>query len=129
MIVNGQHVFTDNVHVTNDRRFGMFYFSEQTQAQFRNVVLTGDWPKTLPDLTQQEFIDLSIDEFDQRRVKLSEDFEFDFTKDTEADFTQQFQQVEGYADRPATCEKTENGLRISLTGPANTSDCLGYCSP
>lgn len=127
--VNGQQVYSGDIHATNDRRFGMFHFSDQTQAMFRNVVLTGDWPNTLPNQTKQQLRDSSVDPLNQQRLELTASFEFDFANATDDEISDHFLTYEGYADRPATVTKLKTGLKINLTGPANTQACLAYCAP
>ena len=45
--LNGQLVYERALEPTNDRRFGVFHFRDQTAAQVRNVTMTGDWPSSL----------------------------------------------------------------------------------
>lgn len=127
--VNGQQVFEGSVHSTNDRRFGMFYFSDQTQAMFRNVVLSGDWPEALPEPTDQELRLGTVDVIDQERRELSASFEFDFATAKDAEISAKFLKYDGYADRAATFTKKPNGLMVRLSGPGNTPAGLGYCAP
>ncbi|HVX15287.1 MAG TPA: DUF1583 domain-containing protein [Pirellulales bacterium] len=46
--LNDVLVFQRKLESTNDRRFSFFYYRDRTQATIRSVVLTGDWPETLP---------------------------------------------------------------------------------
>jgi hypothetical protein len=45
--VNGEAVFTGPVQDIRSHYFGFVHFREQTAARVRNVVLTGNWPKTV----------------------------------------------------------------------------------
>lgn len=47
--LNGVRVYERDVSFLTDRAFGLFHFKDVTRARARNVVLTGDWPETLPD--------------------------------------------------------------------------------
>jgi tetratricopeptide (TPR) repeat protein len=46
--LNGELIFERPIEPTNDRRFGLFHFKGQTAAEVREVVLSGDWPHSLP---------------------------------------------------------------------------------
>ncbi len=48
--LNGQEVVTENIVATNSRRIGLFHDAAQTELRVRNVVLTGDWPKTFDEV-------------------------------------------------------------------------------
>ena len=45
--VNGTVVYDGPAYASGDRRFGVFHFSDKTAARVRNVVLRGNWPKTI----------------------------------------------------------------------------------
>ncbi len=58
--LNGVKVARSPLETANSRQFGLFHFRDQTAAQVRNVVLTGNWPKTLPnDLLVRDDVDRS----------------------------------------------------------------------
>ncbi|MCA9048161.1 MAG: DUF1583 domain-containing protein [Planctomycetaceae bacterium] len=38
----------------NERQFGLFRYSNRTQCRVRKIVYRGDWPKTLPPISEQE---------------------------------------------------------------------------
>jgi len=46
--LNGHLIFERPIEPNNDRRFGFFRYKAQTAARIRNVVLSGDWPASLP---------------------------------------------------------------------------------
>ncbi len=48
--LNGQEIVTENIVATNSRRIGFFHDAAQTELRVRNVVLTGDWPKTFDEV-------------------------------------------------------------------------------
>ncbi len=55
IVVNGVEVARRPLEPENSRQFGLFHFRDRSAAQIRNVVLTGNWPKTLPsDLMARE---------------------------------------------------------------------------
>ena len=88
--LNGVPVFEGDLEPTNDRTFGLFYYCDQSEARFRNVVLKGDWPKTLPPAAEQELRGTETDALDHEREALAESFEFDFTTATEQEFLSKF---------------------------------------
>src|SRR5262249_41558492 len=46
--LNGELVFERPIEPTNNRRFGLFRYKGQTAAEVRDIVLSGDWPESLP---------------------------------------------------------------------------------
>ena len=46
--LNGTEVFRRELEPNNERLFGLFHYKDRTSAQIRNVVLTGDWPRSAP---------------------------------------------------------------------------------
>lgn len=50
--VNGEKVFERGIESTNQRTFGLFHYSDRTDARVRNVYLSGSWSKTLPTTEQ-----------------------------------------------------------------------------
>ncbi len=48
--LNGKEVVTENIEPTNSRRIGFYHDAAQTDLRVRNVVLTGDWPKTFDEV-------------------------------------------------------------------------------
>ena len=54
LILNGVDIYQSPVANWNQRQFGLFHYANQTDVRVRNVILRGDWPKTLPELNEQE---------------------------------------------------------------------------
>lgn len=52
--LNGELIYERLLEVTNQRTFGLFHYSDQTEARVRNIVWQGDWPKHLSPLQEQE---------------------------------------------------------------------------
>tara|TARA_R110002072_G_C7978996_1_gene536052 strand:- start:44067 stop:47252 length:3186 start_codon:yes stop_codon:yes gene_type:complete len=52
--LNGEPVYERKLEATNQRMFGLFHYSDQTEARVRNIVWRGDWPKQIPPLHEQE---------------------------------------------------------------------------
>lgn len=52
--INDQPVAKYTLEPTNQRHFSLFRFSDRTAARIKNVHYSGNWPKMLPPLAQQE---------------------------------------------------------------------------
>ena len=50
--VNGTVVFERAIEATNQRTFGLFHYSDRSEARVRNVYLSGSWSKQLPTAEQ-----------------------------------------------------------------------------
>ena len=48
LTLNEVEIYRRALEPDNSRQFGFFHFRDRTAAQFRNAVLTGDWPRELP---------------------------------------------------------------------------------
>jgi hypothetical protein len=46
--VNGEEVYDRAIDPGNQRLFGLFHYTDRTEARVRTVTLTGDWPKQVP---------------------------------------------------------------------------------
>jgi Protein of unknown function (DUF1583)/Protein of unknown function (DUF1581) len=46
--LNGTPVYERPIEPINQRLFGLFHYTDRTEARVRGMVLTGDWPKQLP---------------------------------------------------------------------------------
>jgi hypothetical protein len=57
VILNDRLVYQRTLEVTNMRRFGFFYNPQRSSARIRNVRWTGDWPRQLPPLADQDLAD------------------------------------------------------------------------
>ena len=56
--LNGVEIYERPLEATNQRIFGLFHYSSETEVHVRNVTYRGTWPRTLPPLAEQE---LAID--------------------------------------------------------------------
>ncbi|MBI1313096.1 DUF1583 domain-containing protein [bacterium] len=79
--LNGQQIYERELEIDNDRTFGLFHFSDQSQLRVRNVVMRGDWPKTLPSATDQQLADPTVAQIDAGLPKLRSEFVHDFVVD------------------------------------------------
>lgn len=78
--LNGQSVYEAMLGAANLRTFGLFHFSGQTSARVRNVVWRGDWPKSLPEISDQELASNELEFLDKSLPKLAQIRRFDFRK-------------------------------------------------
>jgi hypothetical protein len=79
--LNGQPIYERQLEANNRRSFGLFHFADQSQVRVRNVVMRGDWPKTLPSLPDQQLADLTVAELDADMARLTSEFTHDFGRD------------------------------------------------
>ena len=112
IIVNDKPIYVGSLHLTNDRTFGLFHYCDQTEARVRNVVLKGDWPKTLPSLIEQQLCETRSFELKERREKLPAGAEYDFTTGT--DFSRNFE-ISGDA---TSVQVKDDGIHVDLTTPS-----------
>ena len=54
LILNGVDIYQSPIAGWNQRQFGLFHYANQTDVRVRNIILRGDWPKSLPELKDQE---------------------------------------------------------------------------
>ena len=115
--LNGVLICSDEIEPTNDRTFGVFYDCGEAEARVRNVVLRGDWPKTVPPVEQQELHGTQADMLNVSRDALPDKFEFDFTQTTKQELQELFV-VTGNVDMaPNVFELKPDGLHMSVTAP------------
>lgn len=62
----------------SDRQFGLFHFADQTNVRVRNMFWSGNWPKTLPPLSEQELKDSTVDRIHEQLAHLKDRVELDF---------------------------------------------------
>jgi hypothetical protein len=80
LTLNCQPIYEGELESTNSRTFGLFHYAE-TEVNVRNVVMRGEWPKTLPSTADQELADQTVNELDAALPKLTSVFVHDFQKD------------------------------------------------
>ncbi|MBI1312626.1 DUF1583 domain-containing protein, partial [bacterium] len=76
--LNGQDVFEAALNPGNRRTFGLFHFADQSEVRVRDVVMHGDWPRSVPPVTQQPLADQTILALDAQRSRLTAVFEHNF---------------------------------------------------
>ena len=107
---------------TNDRSFGLFYYCDQAEARVRNVILRGDWPKSVPPVTEQELRGTDTDVLDRERESLAQSFEFDFTATNAEEVLSTFAES---LHEPAAIKLLPEGLQMSgIAKPKGKSTSL-----
>ena len=48
LALNGVEIYERSIEPTNQRQFGLFQYTDKTEARVRSMTLTGAWPKKLP---------------------------------------------------------------------------------
>ncbi|MBI1314449.1 DUF1583 domain-containing protein [bacterium] len=77
--VNNQTVLQTEIEPTAERTFGLFHFSDQSEVRVRNMNWSGNWPETLPPLSDQRLRDRTLESIDDRLAQLGDKVEIDFT--------------------------------------------------
>ena len=78
--LNGQLVYQRSLESTNQRQFGFFYFSDQSELMVRNVRWTGQWTRELMAVKDQELATEHAEFLDQNIEHLKASFEYDFVR-------------------------------------------------
>lgn len=77
--LNGEVIYERLLESDNERTFGLFHFADESLVRVRNVVMRGDWPNTLPSVSEQGLADPLIAEIDAGLSKLKSEFVHNFT--------------------------------------------------
>lgn len=111
--LNGQQIYERKIESNNDRSFGLFHFADLSALRVRRVVMRGDWPKTLPSVTDQQLADPTVAEVDAGLSKLQSEFFHDFAADGAPDDL--FRWI-GH-DPKNSFRVTTDGLQIDFLAP------------
>lgn len=76
--LNGTTVASYQLTADDNRSFGLFYFSDQTELRVRNIQWTGDWPRQIPGIRQQEMAGKTTEDIDATLPELTDAFDYDF---------------------------------------------------
>ncbi|CAK9115493.1 Tol-Pal system protein TolB [Durusdinium trenchii] len=79
--INGQPALTYELDPNNRRTFGLFHFAGESAVRVRNVIMRGDWPKTIPEPASQELASPIVPTLDAERDELAKVFEHSFAID------------------------------------------------
>ena len=108
LALNGEAVFAGDIDSSNRRTFGLFHYVDNTEVRVRNVVMRGNWPKTVPVVAEQELADRLVPQLDAERKQLPVVFEHSFGDGIPAEFFE-YRDTKGGAQ----IEQRLNGLRIT----------------
>jgi len=120
--LNDALVYRDTLEPTNQRTFGLFHWSDQTEARVRNVVWRGDWPRRLPPVESQELAEEGPRWLDERLPQLSARFEHDFFRDGLLP-----QGFPAESKTRHTVQSTDKGARVIVQG--NRGYTPGWIGP
>jgi WD40 repeat protein len=110
--INGQLVYQRTLESTNQRVFGFFYFADQEELLVRDVRWSGDWPKELPKIAEQDLARHDADLLDANVEHLVSRFEHQF--DSDGLDEDQFTVIHG--DLRKNFRGEPGGLRTSIVG-------------
>lgn len=117
--LNGELVFQRETEANNRRLFGLFRWAGETEVRVRNVVMTGDWPMTLPEIRDQELADQMVGHLDRQREAMKVVFRHDFAADG---FPESF--FRQAVSRQSALRYSKTGIQVDhpTTGPWAASD-------
>ena len=78
--LNGQLVYERELEPANQRTFGLFHYRDRSEVRARNVVMRGEWPKSLLPVAEQELAG-TWNTVDADLPRLTASFTHDFEKD------------------------------------------------
>jgi len=78
LVLNEQLIYERPIDPLRVQTFGLFRYADQSEVRVRNVQLSGDWPRTLPQQAQQSLVQTSVLELDRQRDALPATFEHNF---------------------------------------------------
>lgn len=78
LVLNEQLIYERPIDPLRLQTFGLFRYADQSEVRVRNVKLSGDWPRTLPQQAQQSLVQTSVLELDRQRDALPETFVHNF---------------------------------------------------
>ncbi len=81
LTLNGELVYQRPLEATNQRQFGFFHYADQSELQVRNVRWTGNWPRTLPSIADQQLAVEEAEFLDQNIDHLTASFTHNFARD------------------------------------------------
>jgi len=93
------------------RFFGLFHYADQTVARVRDVRWTGDWPRQLPPLAEQQLAAYPNRFLEESTEQLSEAFQHRFDKTSLQ--SRRFRVVAG---DPAEVRVTDQGVELDREG-------------
>jgi len=80
--LNGQKVYEHEVESGTPRTFGLFHYADREEARVRQVRWSGNWPKQLPVLSEQQLASSEPALLEDRSQALAAEFFEAFNEDT-----------------------------------------------
>lgn len=112
LALNGTLVYERPLESTNQRIFGLFHYADREELYVRNVRWEGDWPKTLPPVTEQTLAVPESDLLVADSAKLTAHYVHDFAKDGLPEERITF--IHGTTD--TNFRAVEGGIQATITG-------------
>ncbi|MEQ9407696.1 MAG: DUF1583 domain-containing protein [Fuerstiella sp.] len=114
-ILNGRKVFTHTISKEEPRTFGLFHYSDRTEARVHSVTWTGDWPETISQVELQE---LTSPTSLFPELNLNDSLHLNFSE-TESPVSRG-----GFSNSNASSELTPHGLRVQHQSGQGFSHCF-----
>ncbi|MCG8648934.1 MAG: DUF1583 domain-containing protein, partial [Pirellulales bacterium] len=113
LILNGQTIHQQEIKTERlHRTFGLFHYADRSALLVRNPRWTGDWPKRMPALQDQELAIYANASLDETSAQLTEVFQHRF--DEHSILTRKFTVVDG--DPVSNVQATSSGIVVSRDG-------------
>lgn len=117
LTLNKVVVFERELESTNQRGFGLFHYSDETEVRVRSIVWRGKWPRLLPVLTEQDLASDAVAGLTASGEKLPDVIRHDFaTEPADKLFV-----TGGSASKHSVIRKA-NGLHFSRTGQGHNEN-------
>ena len=111
LTLNKVVVFERELESTNQRGFGLFHYSDETEVRVRSIVWRGKWPRILPGLPEQDLANDAVARLTASGEKLPDVIHHDFaTESADKMF------VTGGSASVHSVIRKANGLHLSRTG-------------
>ncbi|QDU38076.1 hypothetical protein Mal4_23960 [Maioricimonas rarisocia] len=81
LVLNEEVIYERTLEAGNQRNFGLFHYADLSQARVRNVQWTGDWPRELPSIAEQQLAVPEEQFLLTNREHLVDVFEHDFARE------------------------------------------------
>ncbi|WP_442505324.1 DUF1583 domain-containing protein [Novipirellula sp. SH528] len=121
LLLNGQPIHQAVLESDRlQRKFGLFHYADQSDLRVRNLHWTGDWPKHLPALDDQDLAVYANAELDRTAEDLPELFIQEI--DSQSILDRKFTVVTGNAS--ADVQSSDDGVRLLRDGTEGYSGTL-----
>ncbi|EMI22135.1 protein containing DUF1581 [Rhodopirellula maiorica SM1] len=121
LLLNGQLIHQTVLELDRlERKFGLFHYADQSDLRVRNPHWTGNWPKQMPALDEQDLAVYATAELDRTAEDLPEVFVQKI--DEQSILDRKFTVVSGNAS--ADVRLSDDGVRLSRDGNEGYSGTL-----